>query len=138
MKLLAVLCILLLLAGCAGTTDSTSSSTTAAGTTQTGSTSGPAPGGTTPRKVDLEDNHFEDGNLTLTKGATISYVNAGMHDHTVTVHWVGEPVTTLRLDRTLRPGEAVSFTFADAGTYHVWCRFHGTMTSGMATVVKAT
>jgi plastocyanin len=124
MKLLLALSIVMLLAGCTGSTvtDTTSAS----------------PGGATSRKVDLYDNRFEDGNLTLTKGATITYRNEGEHGHTVTVHWVGEPVTTLRLDKTLQPGETVDFTFKDAGTYHVWCRFHGMMTSGMATVVKVT
>lgn len=121
LKPLLALPLFVLLAGCTGTT--TTTSTTAA----TGS----------GRSVEVEDNVFHDGNLTLSKGSAVAYKNEGERAHTVTVHWVGEPATTLRLDRTLQPGESVSFTFMDAGTYHVWCRFHGSMTAGMASVVKA-
>jgi plastocyanin len=122
MKLLVALSIVVLLAGCTGSTYGSSSTPTAGGA----------------KTVGLYDNYFEDGNATVAKGASILYKNEGKNPHTVTVHWVGEPLTTFRLDKTLQPGESVSFTFVDAGTYHVWCRFHGAMTSGMATVVHAT
>jgi plastocyanin len=121
MKTLLALSIVVLLAGCAGTTTTT---------TTTGSSSG--------KEVGLYDNSFEDGNLTLAAGSTVKYTNEGHNAHTVTIHWVGDPLTTTKIDKTLQPGESVSYTFATAGTYHVWCRFHGQMTSGMATVVHAT
>jgi plastocyanin len=120
MKTLVALSIVALLAGCTGSTYGSTFTTPATGAT---------------KSVGLYEYYFENGNLTLAKGDSVTYRNEGTQAHTVTVHWVGEPVTTLRLDKTLQPGESVTFTFRDAGTYHVWCRFHGMMTSGMATVV---
>ncbi|MEA3143419.1 MAG: Cupredoxin-like domain [Thermoplasmata archaeon] len=142
MKLLLALSILVLLAGCAGTTTTTTATTAATQTTPGGGV-GTSPAGTSgtgsgAKTVELYDNYFEDGNLTLAADSSVTYKNMGTHGHTVTVHWVGDPVTTYKLDQTLQPGGSVSFTFSPAGTYHVWCRFHGAMTSGMATVVHAT
>ncbi|HEX2066215.1 MAG TPA: cupredoxin domain-containing protein [Candidatus Thermoplasmatota archaeon] len=90
------------------------------------------------KRIDLHDNHFEDGNFTVAAGASVTYRNEGQRAHTVTIHWVGDPLTTYRLDETLPPGEEVSYTFPAAGTYHVFCRLHGTMTTGMASVVQVT
>lgn len=117
--LLALLAVALL-AGCSGSTYGTT------GTTDTSKT------------VALRDNSFQDGNLTVATGTTITYRNEGNNPHTVTIHWVGDPLTTFKLDKTLQKGESVSYTFATAGTYHVFCQFHGTMTTGMATVVHVT
>jgi plastocyanin len=139
MRAIAILAPMLLasvlLAGCS----SDSGGNGAGGTSSTG----PTPGGaltTTPSApqdlmVSLVDNQFKDGNKTIAAGSSIMYMNEGSHGHTVTIHWVGEPVTATRLNQTLQPGQDVTFTFDQKGTYHVWCRFHGTMTTGMASVV---
>jgi plastocyanin len=136
--LVPVLLASVLLAGC--------SSDNGAGGGAGSSSTGPTPGGalTTTSSasgapqdlmVNLVDNQFKDGNKTIPAGSSIMYMNEGSHGHTVTIHWVGEPATATRLNQTLQPGQDVTFTFDQKGTYHVWCRFHGTMTAGMASVV---
>jgi len=116
----------LMLSGCSNSMGGGSSSSSSSAATSAAAT----------RSVGLYDNYFEDGNLTVAPDTTITYTNEGTHGHTVTIHWVGDPLTTIKLNQTLQPGEKVSYTFATSGTYHVWCRFHGQMTSGMATIVK--
>jgi plastocyanin len=152
MKILLALSIVVLLAGCAGTTIAPpadpGTQATSAGSmpTATGGTSATAGGGAgdasgTPLKVALKDNTFEDGDLMLDVGRMVSYVNEGQHGHTVTIHYAGDathngdPGTTLKLDQVLAPGEAANYKFEAPGTYHVWCKYHGTMTSGMSSVV---
>lgn len=39
-------------------------------------------------------------------------------------------------DEELGPGQTTTFTFDEPGTYHVWCRYHGTMLADMAMVVQ--
>ncbi|HUR62478.1 MAG TPA: hypothetical protein VM286_08970 [Candidatus Thermoplasmatota archaeon] len=136
---LITLCLLVPLAGCTDTDDSPGTPTTGTtgGTTTSGGSTG-ATGTADPlaASVDLHDDSFANGNKTgLAVGTHIKYANKGLHGHTVTVHWVGDALTTYKLDQTLQPGQSVNYTFAAPGTYHVFCRFHGTMTTGMATVV---
>ena len=122
-----------LLAGCASDDGSSNGgpTTTAAGGATT--THGAGEG-----MVHVVDNEFEDGDRTIAAGSSIQYMNEGARAHTVTIHWVGEPASVTRLNQTLQPGQDVTFEFTDKGTYHVWCRFHGTMTSGMASTVTVT
>jgi plastocyanin len=87
------------------------------------------------RTVALHDDYFASGNITIETGTTVEYVNKGTHNHTVTIHRASEAPTSLRLNQTLAPGESVDYLFAEKGTYDVWCAFHGTMTSGMASSV---
>ena len=135
--LLIVLVAGVLVTGCTspqsgdGATDSSSPTQTTTSPTTTASTT--TAGGT--RSVNVADNEFVDGDFTIVSGTTVTYTNVGAGGHTVTIHWVGDPATTLKLDQTIQPGQSAQFTFATTGTYHVWCRFHGTMTSGMASVV---
>lgn len=91
-----------------------------------------ASGGT---EVRVLDNRFDPPTLTVAAGEEVHFEVEASNPHTVTIHFVGDPVTTLKLNQTVQGGEDVHFTFAAAGTYHVWCRFHGTMTTGMAMVV---
>jgi plastocyanin len=128
-------------AGCTGDTPTSTNGT--GGTTGSGGTGTTTGGGSETRSVDLYDNYYENGNLTVPVGTTIKYSNEGTHGHTVTIHWAGssgvqgDPLTTYKIDKTLQHGESTTYTFAVAGTYHVFCRFHGTMTTGMATIVHA-
>lgn len=136
--LVPILLASVLLAGC--------SSDSGPGGSGTSSSNGPTPGGgltTTSSSggsaqelmVSMVDDRFVDGNKTVPAGSSIMYMNEGQHGHTVTIHWTAEPATSTRLNVTLQPGQDTTFTFDQKGTYHVWCRFHGTMTTGMASVV---
>ena len=87
--------------------------------------------------VEMYDDCFAGGNRTVPVGSTLMFMNEGARNHTVTIHWVGDPVTTTKVDQKLEPGHDLNFTFASAGTYHVWCKYHGQMTRGMAMVVTA-
>lgn len=84
--------------------------------------------------VTLNAGSFSPTALTVDAGEEVHF-EAAMGSHTVTIHKVGDPTTTLLLDETVSAGGDVHFTFPSAGTYHVWCKHHGMMTSGMAMLV---
>jgi len=117
-----------LTAGCFGGGSSSSSNPTSAPTTTSTSTTAGLP------LVSLKDNYFDGGNKTLSIGTTVTFRNDGAHAHTVTIHHVSDPTTVTVWNQTLQPGQTTAYPFALSGTYHVWCRFHGTMTTGMAMV----
>lgn len=84
--------------------------------------------------VTLRNNSFDPSALTVDAGTEVHFeVKEG--SHTVTIHKAGDPTTQLLKDVRVSAGDDEHFSFAAAGTYHVWCTFHGTMTSGMAMVV---
>lgn len=91
------------------------------------------------REVEVDDDYFEVSGEPASKNATstaavgekFEFNNEGQRSHTVTIHRPPDPVTTYLIDETLVAGDETSFTFDKAGTYHIWCRFHGEMTSGM-------
>lgn len=85
--------------------------------------------------ITVKDNEFSPKTLTVDAGEEVHFEVTGSNAHTVTIHMVGDPVTTLKMDQDVSKGDDVHYTFAAAGTYHVWCTIHGSMTSGMAMVV---
>ena len=87
------------------------------------------------KMASMKDNEFRNANYALKAGDSAMYMNEGQRDHTVSVHFVGDPATTLKVDKTLKPGATETFVFAAAGTYHVYCKIHGTMTTGMTSTV---
>ncbi|MFA5943527.1 MAG: cupredoxin domain-containing protein [Candidatus Thermoplasmatota archaeon] len=95
----------------------------------------PQNGSSEMKMVSMIDNSFKDANFDRIPGGQAMYMNQGQNPHTVTIHLVGEPATTLKVDETLQPDQTKTYTFATAGTYHVFCKFHGTMTSGMSSTV---
>jgi plastocyanin len=92
-------------------------------------------GGSAGATVEVNDNAFDPKTFTVDAGEEVHFEVAGSNPHTVTIHKAGDPLTTLLMDEDVRSGDDVHFTFAAAGTYHVWCTVHGQMTSGMAMVV---
>mgnify|MGYP001615822079 CR=1 FL=1 len=84
--------------------------------------------------ITLNADSFSPKSATVDAGDEVHFEVAS-GTHTVTIHMVGDPTTTLKLDQSVSAGDDAHFTFAAAGTYHVWCKLHGTMTSGMAMVV---
>lgn len=87
------------------------------------------------KMVPMVDNSFKDANFAIVAGDSAMYMNEGQRDHTVSIHLEGEPATTLKVDKTLKPGSTETYVFATAGTYHVYCDLHGAMTSGMTSTV---
>jgi plastocyanin len=92
-------------------------------------------------EVSLGDNYFDrpgadrNGETTAAVGDRFTFQNEGNNQHTVTVHRPPDASTTFLLDAVLEPGETASFTFDEAGVYHVYCRFHGSFTQGMRLAV---
>lgn len=84
--------------------------------------------------VTLRSSTFDPARLTVEAGTEVHFEVAS-GSHTVTIHKAGDPTTMLLKDTQVASGGDEHFTFSAAGTYHVWCKFHGTMTSGMAMVV---
>ena len=129
------------LSGCMAYGDGTTSGTQPPGTTTGTTTTPPTTTTTTPGpgpanvRVDLMDDFFLPNATTISPGTTIDFVNMGLRNHTVTIHFVSTPANQTIKDTTLAPGEETDHLFALPGTYHVWCKFHGTMLTGMAMVV---
>ena len=88
------------------------------------------------KMMSMLDNSFKDGNMNIAPGVSAMYMNQGERVHTVTIHAVGDPATTFKLDKTLQPGQTVTHVFSAPGTYHVFCTMYGTMTSGMTSTVN--
>lgn len=129
--------IALLLAVCilAGCTSDSAGSDAAGSTSAQSSAAASVSVGAEDLMVDMLDNRFVDGNQTVGVGSSIMYMNEGSHSHTVTIHWVGDPATTYKADQALQPGQDFTYRFDAKGTYHVFCKYHGQMTSGMYSVV---
>jgi plastocyanin len=85
--------------------------------------------------VRVLDDRFDPTTLTVDAGTEVHFEVEGQHPHTVTVHMVGDPVTTHMHHEDAHDGDDIHVTFDEPGTYHVWCMKHGQMTSGMAMVV---
>ena len=85
--------------------------------------------------ITVKDNEFDPKTLTVDSGEEVHFEVTGSNPHTITIHFAPDPLTTLKLDQEVSAGDDTHFTFAATGTYHVWCKLHGTMTSGMAMVV---
>ncbi len=93
--------------------------------------------GTFDGTVEVDDNYFEPTEATVAAGTTVTLQMEGgaARSHTVTIHKVGNPATMMMHNHTMGPSGMTEYTFATAGTCHVWCRFHGSMTSGMRMLV---
>jgi len=85
--------------------------------------------------VRAEDNRFNPTSMTIDAGTEVHFENVGQNEHTVTIHKVPDPPTTTVKDDEIQPGEDTHYTFAEAGTYHAWCKYHGTMTTGMTMTI---
>ena len=75
--------------------------------------------------VSIQDFFFDPGQLTVSPGTTVTWVNDGQAPHTTTADdgtWDSG---------TLRPGEDFSFTFDQPGTYTYHCSIHPDMTASV-------
>ncbi|MBI4052600.1 MAG: cupredoxin domain-containing protein [Candidatus Diapherotrites archaeon] len=72
--------------------------------------------------VQIRDNYFSPGTITVYEGDTVEWVNLGNNSHTVTFENTGGDSGTLNYNGTYRK------TFNTEGTYYYHCRFHSEMT----------
>lgn len=151
MRVLAVavsaLLTALLLAGCAADEDDGGSTTTSTTTTTappisvTVSATSTSTSPPSSQSVNVKDNEFEGGTRTIPAGTSVKYTNTGNNAHTVTIHYAGnngvggDPSTTYKHDATIQKGQDTTYTFPLPGTYHVFCKLHGAMTTGMTSTV---
>jgi len=128
MRALAVAAVAaLLLAGCSSSSSSsTSPGTTAsqAATTSSPSTSGMGMGGGMV-DVSVVDFAFQPAQATATVADGVHFTNHGKAAHTVTITDASGATV---LDVTLQSGQAAHFAPPAAGSYHVRCRIHASMT----------
>lgn len=81
--------------------------------------------------VDLPPSYkFAPVAITVKAGSTVDWTNDDHFTHSVQFLDGGLPTDPLVMD----PGEAVSFTFATAGTYHYQCHLHPQDMKGSVTV----
>lgn len=81
--------------------------------------------------ISLKDERFQGGDKQVQEGATIAFLNEDEVPHTVTVHRVGDPTDSAMKDSVVTAGSQTRLQVITAGTYKVWCRYHGNMDSGM-------
>ena len=65
--------------------------------------------------------------VTVAAGTTVTWNNGDTVPHTATEGSNGVKAPNARFDVQLPVGKSGSFTFTDAGTYHVTCTLHPTM-----------
>lgn len=79
------------------------------------------------KEIEIVGNQFVEGTRTVKVGTTINWVNRDSIDHTVSF----EDETIL--DLVADPGETLSATFNEVGTFKYKCKLHPEMT-GIITV----
>lgn len=142
MRLRAIVACLLLtaLAGCSeagneddegaggGVASSGAQSSQAGGTTTAaGSTTAAAP----DFNVEMYDNRYDPTTLAVPNYQKVVFENKGTLSHTVTIVRQGDPAGTTYRDQAVQTGANVDYNFPNDGTYTVYCRYHGSETSGM-------
>ena len=90
--------------------------------------------------VAAKDNMFEPNTLSIKQNDEVTWNNEGSNRHTVTIHKVGDPVTTTKKDTEIAAGSGTSYKFEETGTFHVYCTLHsagktGSFSSGMVMTV---
>ncbi len=85
-------------------------------------------------EVLIEGNTFNVSNLEVSAGTTVTWTNNSSVDHTITSGTRGTDDAGELFDRTISPGQTVTITFDEAGTYPYFCKFH----SGMDAEVTVT
>ena len=68
--------------------------------------------------VSITDNAYEDSNLSVTPGTTVTWVNEGTTTHTVTADDGSFD------SGDLAPGDSFSFTFVSEGVLNYHCEYH--------------
>jgi plastocyanin len=138
--LVAVACLMtLFLAGCADDTPDEDDGddggvTVQPGTSSSGGgTSSASPTSQAPAdyNVELYDSRYDPLTLAVPNYQKVVFENKGALTHTVTIVRQGDSAGTTYRDQPVQTGATVDFNFPNDGTYTVYCRYHGTETSGM-------
>ncbi len=130
--IMAILCGILLISGCAYQGPAGNSQNPPAGVNQTGAPSGnnaaTSGGGSgsqsggaqaAPDSVSIQNFAFNPATITVARGATITWTNNDPTAHTVTGNGFESG--------TLGPGDVYKHTFNDAGTFSYGCSIHPNM-----------
>lgn len=125
----------LALAGCASTQDGSQPYGGGNGGGADGGDGGMGQGETVvAANVSMTGSEYEPMQVQVSPGDTVRWTNEDPYEHTVTIR---EENTSQKLKDTNVPsGESTTFTFEEAGTYQVWCRYHGQPGSGMHMTVQ--
>lgn len=68
---------------------------------------------------------FDPQQLSVNRGTSVTWTNTDTTTHTVTSGTPGNQ--TGKFDQRVEGGKTFTFTFADAGTYEVFCNIHQSM-----------
>lgn len=85
---------------------------------------------TGPEEVHANDNQFDPVSLKVKENDKVKWTNHGQNTHSVVIHKAGDSITTLKKDTDLAVGTSTEYTFAEEGTYHVYCKYHSGGTTG--------
>ena len=98
-----------------------------------GSTTSGSPTSQTPMdyNVELYENRYDPTSLAVPNYQKVVFENKGTLSHTVTIVRQGDPAGSTYRDQAIQVGGMVDFNFPNDGVYTVFCRYHGSETSGM-------
>jgi plastocyanin len=126
--------LVLILAACGDTSASSAEPSQATESTSPPSESAAASEAAAPSEaagaeetVRLSQFAFEPDELTIAVGTTVNFVNADSAAHTVTEGTEGTAVEGAIIDEELEQNGSTSYTFDEAGTFDITCRFHPSM-----------
>ncbi|HEV8671906.1 MAG TPA: plastocyanin/azurin family copper-binding protein [Candidatus Limnocylindria bacterium] len=85
----------------------------------------PATGAVGSGAVSIKGFAFNPAQLSVSKGAMVTWTNDDGTTHTVTSGVPGTP--SGKFDQRVEAGKTFTFTFADAGTYDFFCNIHNSM-----------
>jgi plastocyanin len=85
----------------------------------------PAPAAASASAISIKGFAFNPAQLSVTKGATVTWTNDDGTTHTVTGGVPGTP--SGKFDQRVEAGKTFAFTLTDAGTYEFFCSIHNSM-----------
>lgn len=97
-------------------------------------TAAPVDTAATGTTVVMQDIAFDQNEISVAPGTTVTWENQDSVPHTATHGENGDPAADALFDMPLEPGESVSYTFDEPGTYSVTCTLHPNM--NMTVVVE--
>jgi len=86
---------------------------------------GTAPGATTSAVAITSAFAFEPAQVTVSRGATVTWTNTSGTTHTITSGSPDKP--TNKFNRAVEAGKTFAVTFADSGTFDYFCSIHQQM-----------
>jgi plastocyanin len=128
-KIAALLCAAVVIAGCGSDNNSNSSTSSASGGGGYGSKPATTTSAKTPGEIEVDDNYFKPTTVTGKPGekVTLELKNEGKAEHTFTID-------SQKVDKELHGGDKaeVSLTIPKSGTDTFYCRYHMGMTGKLS------